>query len=64
MRTKQVLMQARKKGWPDRELARLAGCSEETIRRARVDEGREMAFASVFPIYQKVVIGGVMWGHQ
>ncbi len=62
MKTKDVLVTARNRGWPDSKLAELAGVSRTAIQQARTSDGREMAFASVFPIYQKVIIEGVMYG--
>jgi hypothetical protein len=59
--SKQVLIKGRKAGWPDSAMAGLAGVSEETIRRTRVETGREMAWASLWPIYKNVIVDGVLW---
>lgn len=65
--TKQILTLARKRGWPDKSLAALTEVSEETIRRARLGEPgkrgrpREIAWRDMWPIYQKVVVEGVMF---
>lgn len=62
--TGQILRKARKRGWPDSALAKLGKVSEETIRRARIGEGnppREMAWNSMWPIYETVIVNGTMY---
>lgn len=59
--SQQILKTARKKGWSDKRLGKLAGVSEETIRRVRVDETtppRELSWRAGWRIYDAVILRG------